>query len=107
MGTFGGHLEALKFLRGLDPPCPWDEELVRRRQRRASGSFEVGKDSEPPCPWDKMTCSEAAEEGTGSLKWLLDQDPPCPWDEWTCSERRGGHLDILMGALSGPLPLEY
>ena len=55
--AIGGHLEALKFLRGLDPPCPWDE-------------------------W--AYCTQAAEGGhLDVLKWLRDQDPPCPWDEET------------------------
>merc|ERR1719305_797520 len=55
----GGHLEALKYLRGLDPPCPWDEE----------------------------TCAQAAEGGhLEVLKYLRAQDPPCPWDWRTCSE---------------------
>merc|ERR1712151_649929 len=51
----GGRLEALKFLRGLDPPCPWD--------------------------W---TCTYAARQGQLDIvKWLRSQEPPCPWGEAT------------------------
>ena len=52
-----GHLNALKFLRGLDPPCPWDD----------------------------MTCKLAAEGGhLEVLKWLRAQNPPCPWRRHEC-----------------------
>ena len=52
-----GHLDALKFLRGLDPPCPWDD-------------------------W---TCLNAAEGGhLDVLKWARSQDPPCPWSRGEC-----------------------
>ncbi|WZN65487.1 hypothetical protein HKI87_12g70460 [Chloropicon roscoffensis] len=53
----GGHLEALKFLRGLDPPCPWD--------------------------W--RTSEDAAGGGhLDVLKWARSQDPPCPWSRRAC-----------------------
>ena len=35
----GGHLNALKFLRGLDPPCPWSEGLVKRRRWEGNWKF--------------------------------------------------------------------
>ena len=55
-----GRLEALKFLRGLDPPCPWDE----------------------------MTCANAAGGGhLEVLKWLRAQNPPCPWSRHECIEQ--------------------
>ena len=53
----GGHLQALKWLRGLDPPCPWDDNTCCNAAR--GGSLEV-------------------------LKWLRDQDPPCPWSRSHC-----------------------
>ena len=67
--AFGGRLEALKFLRGLDPPCPWDV-------------------------W---TCTSAAKGGRlDVLKFLRAQDPPCPWHESACSyAAKGGRLDVL------------
>jgi len=93
-----GHLEALKFLRGLDPPCPWNKETCAYAAR--GGHLDVLKFSraqDPPCPWDEYTCWAAASEGRlDVLKWLRDQDPPCPWDAWTCAgAAEGGHLDVL------------
>ena len=53
----GGCLEALKFLRGLDPPCPWSAYI----------------------------CNEAAQGGhLEVLKWLRAQNPPCPWRRHEC-----------------------
>eukprot|EP00215_Chloropicon_roscoffensis_P000559 CAMPEP_0198462312 /NCGR_PEP_ID=MMETSP1456-20131121/835_1 /TAXON_ID=1461544 ORGANISM="Unidentified sp., Strain RCC1871" /NCGR_SAMPLE_ID=MMETSP1456 /ASSEMBLY_ACC=CAM_ASM_001119 /LENGTH=70 /DNA_ID=CAMNT_0044187495 /DNA_START=81 /DNA_END=290 /DNA_ORIENTATION=- len=46
----GGHLEALKHLRGLDPPCPWDIDTCKWAAR--GGQLEV-------------------------LKWARSEDPPC------------------------------
>ena len=65
-----GYLEALKFLRGLNPPCPWE----------------------------RYTCEGAASEGhLEVLKWLRDQDPPCPWSTRDCrhAARSGGHQHIV------------
>ena len=66
----GGCLEALKFLRGLDPPCPWD--------------------------W--RTSDYAAERGhLDVLKWARSQDPPCTWIRVECISEamRHGHLHIV------------
>ena len=97
----GGCLKALKFLRGLDPPCPWDEKTCEGAAR--GGHLEVlmwARAQDPPCPWNVGTCKQAAVGGhLEVLKWARDQDPPCPWDEWTCSgAARGGHLDVLKWA---------
>ena len=59
----GGHLKALKWLRGLDPPCPWNEDACD--QAAAGGHLEVLKwlrlsDSEP-CPWSKSWCGGIAK----------------------------------------------
>ncbi|WZN62967.1 hypothetical protein HKI87_06g45120 [Chloropicon roscoffensis] len=64
-----GHLNALKFLRGLDPPCPWSAS----------------------------TCTRAAEGGhLDVLKWLRAQNPPCPWSSSACARAaEGGHLEVL------------
>ncbi|WZN65065.1 hypothetical protein HKI87_11g66220 [Chloropicon roscoffensis] len=104
-----GHLEALKFLRGLDPPCPWDEWTCADAAR--AGHLEVlkwARSQDPPCPWDMRTCSRAAEGGhLDVLKWARAQDPPCPWDEWTCSRAaEGGHLEVLkwLRAQNPPCP---
>ena len=66
----GGHLEALKFLRGLDPPCPWAEG----------------------------TCAYAAQGGhLEILKWARSQDPPCPWSRRDCRDGafQSGHQHII------------
>ena len=66
----GGHLEPLKFLRGLDPPCPWAEG----------------------------TCAYAVQGGhLEILKWARSQDPPCPWSRRDCRDRafQSGHQHII------------
>ena len=105
----GGHLEVLKFLRGLDPPCPWDEETCE--MAAMEGRLDVLKflrSQDPPCPWNVQTCSEAALGGhLEVLKWLRSQDPPCPWDVGTCaSAAKGGHLEALkfLRGLDPPCP---
>ncbi|WZN63645.1 putative ankyrin repeat protein [Chloropicon roscoffensis] len=93
-----GHLEALKFLRGLDPPCRWDWKTCEGAAK--GGHLDVlkwARSEDPPCPWYEGTCMKAAEGGhLEVLKWVRDQDPPCPWDRLTCSEAAyGGHLEVL------------
>ncbi|WZN62373.1 ANK_REP_REGION domain-containing protein [Chloropicon roscoffensis] len=86
-----GHLKALKFLRGLDPPCPWDG--LTCSYAAEGGRLEVLKwlrAQNPPCPWDfewtRSFCAAAARTGNlDVLKWARDQDPPCHWDEDTCA----------------------
>ncbi|WZN66380.1 ANK_REP_REGION domain-containing protein [Chloropicon roscoffensis] len=86
MAALGGHLEALKWLRGQDPPCRWDEHTCEFAAQ--GGSLEALKwlrDQDPPCPWDKDTCVQAAYRGQlEMLKWLRSQDPPCPWSRSGC-----------------------
>ena len=96
--AWGGHLEALKFLRGLDPPCPWDERTCTFAAE--GGHLEVlkfARGQDPPCPWDERTCARAAYGGhLEVLKFARGQDPPCPWDERTCARGAyGGHLEVL------------
>ena len=94
----GGHLKALKYLRGLDPPCPWD--MLTCSSAAWGGNLDVLKwlrSQDPPCPWDEETCAGAARRGhLEVLKWARDQDPPCPWDASACSAAAlGGHLDVV------------
>ena len=96
-----GRLEALKFLRGLDPPCPWREMTCWAAAWE--GHLHVlkwARAQNPPCPWNSRTCSTAAKGGhLDVLMWARAQNPPCPWDEKTCSgAARGGHLDVLKWA---------
>ncbi|WZN64898.1 hypothetical protein HKI87_10g64550 [Chloropicon roscoffensis] len=82
----GGNLEALKFLRGLDPPCPLDENTCSSAAWK--GHLDVLKwlrSQDPPCPWHEWTCINAATGGQLEvLKWLRSQDPPCPWSRRAC-----------------------
>ena len=94
----GGHLKALKYLRGLEPPCPWD--MLTCSSAAWGGNLDVLKwlrSQDPPCPWDEETCAGAARRGhLEVLKWARDQDPPCPWDASACSAAAlGGHLDVV------------
>ncbi|WZN62040.1 hypothetical protein HKI87_05g35760 [Chloropicon roscoffensis] len=93
-----GHLKALKFLRGLDPPCPWD--VLTCSCATYGGHLDVlkwARSEDPPCPWDEVTCAGAADEGRlDILKFARGQDPPCPWDKRACSFAVGkGRLDVL------------
>ena len=105
-----GRLEALKFLRDLDPPCPWDYRTCMYAAEE--GHLEVlkwARAQEPPCPWDAGTCSFAAGEGhLEVLKWARSQDPPCPWGWRTCTyAAQGGHLDVLKWARSQDPPCPW
>ena len=75
--AFGGHLEALKYLRGLDPPCPWNRWTLAEAAYR--GHLEVlkfarGQDS--PCPWNRSLCrAEAIYRGHQHvLEWIDQQE---------------------------------
>ena len=96
--ALGGHLEALKFLKCLDPPCPWHE--VTCWAAAWEGHLDVlkwARDQDPPCPWNWETCSRAAIGGhLDVLMWARSQDPPCPWGTSTCSSAAWeGHLNVL------------
>ena len=97
--AWGGHLEALKCLRGLEPPCPCDERTCAGAA--VGGHLDVLKwlrAQNPPCPWDETTCSFAANGGQlEALKWLRAQDPPCPWNRSDCRETASprGHQHIV------------
>ena len=106
----GGHLEALKFLRGLDPPCPWDEKTCEEAAK--GGHLEVlkwARSEDPPCPWNVLTCCGAAEGGhLEVLKFVRGLDPPCPWCDLTCEwAAKGGHLEVLKWARSQDPPCPW
>ncbi|WZN64715.1 putative ankyrin repeat protein [Chloropicon roscoffensis] len=105
-----GHLEALKFLRGLDPPCPWSAWTCAEAAK--GGHLDILKwlrSQDPPCPWSAWTCSVAAQEGhLEVLKWLRSQDPPCSWDWVTClSAAQEGHLEVLKWLRSQDPPCRW
>ncbi|WZN65930.1 putative ankyrin repeat protein [Chloropicon roscoffensis] len=97
--AFGGHLDVLKFLRGLDPPCPWD--VWTCSHAADGGHLEVLKwlrAQNPPCPWNENVCYEAAGKGhLEILKWAFSQNPPCEDDYYYgCAiAAGGGHLEVL------------
>ncbi|WZN66491.1 putative ankyrin repeat protein [Chloropicon roscoffensis] len=96
--AIGGSLKALKFLRGLEPPCPWDEGTCA--QAAYGGHLEALKwvrSQDPPCPWNEWTCANAARGGhLEVLKWARSQDPPCPWNADTCNgAAHEGQLEVL------------
>ena len=108
--AIGGCLKALKFLRGLDPPCPWDEWTCRAAAE--GGHLDVLKWARSQtlrCPWDDMTCFEAAYGGDLEvLKWLRRVNPPCPWHERTCEGAAyGGHLEVLKWVRSQDPPCPW
>ena len=106
----GGQLEALKFLKGLDPPCPWG--AMGCTWAAEGGHLDVlkwARSQDPPCPWSEDTCASAALRGNLEvLKWLRAQDPPCPWNEQTCYwAAHRGHLDVLEWARSQDPPCPW
>ncbi|WZN65501.1 putative ankyrin repeat protein [Chloropicon roscoffensis] len=108
--AMGGHLEALKFFGGLDPPCSVDVWSCADAAAKG-GQLEVLKflrAQDPPCPWNYRICSWAAQGGhLDVLEWARSEDPPCPWDEMTCQEAaKGGHLEVLtfLRAQNPPCP---
>ena len=106
----GGQLEALKFLKGLDLPCPWG--AMGCTWAAEGGHLDVlkwARSQDPPCPWSEDTCASAALRGNLEvLKWLRAQDPPCPWNEQTCYwAAHRGHLDVLEWARSQDPPCPW
>jgi hypothetical protein len=61
-GTESGNLEAMRFLRGLDPPAPWDASLVQADgcSRQPGDANPPALADPPPCPWDALVLSSAA-----------------------------------------------
>ena len=100
----GGQLEALKFLRGLKPPCDWSAFICT--VAAAGGRMGIVKwirgegslyDMIPPGYLDWESYGWAAEGGhLEVLKWVRSQDPPCPWNGWACQLAAGnGQLEAL------------
>ena len=94
-----GHLEALKWARDQDPPCPWNEDTCP--YAAYGGHLEVlkwARSEDPPVPWDGRTCKAAVDGGNlDVLKWLRAQNPPCPWNRRNCEEAasREGHQHVI------------
>jgi hypothetical protein len=114
--VLGGHLEVLKWLRGVGDPtrekCPWDFQICT--YAAANGDLEMLqwlriKHRTPRYFWNTSTCAHAALGGhLKVLKWLRVEDSEeggndnrekCSWDELTCAfAAEGGHLEVLKWA---------
>ena len=75
--AYGGSLEALKFLRSQDPPCPWDENTCTWAAR--GGHLEVlkfARGQDPPCPWIRSDCRAAARlsDHQHVIDWMDQQE---------------------------------
>jgi len=118
-----GHLQALQWLRGCTPQCPWDEwTLIGALEHRHFSIVVWARAQDPPCPWTTGVFSTAVEWGDLSvLQWLSDhgcpwdvevfraaafrgnlsvmqwlRDHQCPWDTSVCSSAAfNGHLAVL------------
>ena len=67
----------MKFLRGQDPPCPWDEDVCYYAAGR--GHLEVlkwARSQDPPCPWSRSGCRRGASESNHQhiVKWIDQQE---------------------------------
>lgn len=132
----GGSLDALIWLRGLKPPCPWDPTLVGVAAAH-NGHLHVLRwmftqgppdDAEPsisqaaaegghirvlkwvaefPHNWSWYTTSAAAGAGQlETLKWLRSRG--CPWDSWACTRAaEHGQIDVLEWARAQDPPCPW
>jgi hypothetical protein len=77
-----GHLSMLQYLRNVEPPYPWGEEVCVNAAKNGHLEMLQWARSQPePCPWNEMACAAAAENGhLEVLQWLRSQPVPCPWD---------------------------
>jgi len=102
-----GDVQTLQCLRGMYPPCPWDETVTTA----AAGNLEMLKvlrAFDPPCPWDSTLCRRACMgRHWDVLAWARVQVPPCPWDMTVCS-RAAGRGDVeavqILRVLTLPRP---
>jgi hypothetical protein len=89
--TSGGHLEILQWLRGQDPPAPWDtDECVYATE---NGHLNV-------LQWlrvqDEFTCVYSAKNGhLYVLQWLCNHNPAASLDTKAYAyAAKNGHLDM-------------
>jgi hypothetical protein len=77
----GKNINALKWLRSQDPPCPWNEYEVYELAS-STGNIMLMKclrDLNPLYTWNDSLCANAAKNGhLRMLRWLRCQEPPCP-----------------------------
>ena len=83
--------------------CPWDENTSAYTAKAGQfEALKWMRGQQPPCPWDSRTCSYLAEGGhLDVLQWAREQVPPCPWDFddiWRLSVQ-GGHSKVCAWAM--------
>jgi hypothetical protein len=82
-----GQFEILKWLRGRNNSCAWNDNGSTCEAAAADNNLEVLqwlRSQDPPCPWNANTCMEFASYGNiKALEWARSQNPPCPWNEET------------------------
>ena len=108
--AYEGYLDALRWLRAQDPPCPWDVSVCTFAA--FGGHLEVLqwlRVQDPPCPWDQGVCRYATVNGhLEVLQWARAQDPPCPWNKWVCRyATQNGHQEVLQWLQSQNLPRDW
>ncbi len=93
----GGHLEFLKWARGISPPnepCPWNKWCCSVAAK--GGHFATLKWMKANgCHWDRNTFTEAVGNGDlEMLEWLMANE--CPWDETTFAKAASkGNLQVM------------
>ena len=92
---FGGTVEAFQYLRGRG--YEFDEKACEGAAREGHlNALKFLRGLDPPCPWSASTCSLAARIGQlEALKWLRAQNPPCPWSRSACRLEAWKHQHVI------------
>ncbi len=106
--VLGGHQSLVEWLRSLDPPCPWNADVMAAAMApspRRHAAMQWMRQQFPPCPWDDFCTAQAAKwENLEAIQWMRAQNPPCPWNARCCREFASkGNLPALMW-LRGQIP---
>ena len=74
-----GHLETLKWLRSLNPPCPWSKDLYWRTLEKENHWEIIAWAFKNGCPVDTEFTDEVFDSHPiKTFKWLINQG--FPWD---------------------------
>ncbi len=79
-----GQLDAIKYLRELDPPCPWSEDCFRHAMLAPNWEATCTWLKANSCPDDyaavSAVCQHSDPKKVGKkLKFLRELDASCPW----------------------------
>ncbi len=100
--ALGDQQLVVEWLRSLDPPCPWDAEVMAAAMASNPSShiamMQWMRQQQPPCPWDETCIAVAARwENLEAIQWMRAQNPPCPWNARCCREFASkGNLPALL-----------